>query len=33
MHYLIAKCTAAIFTFTCNFVLRRQILFARHSSV
>jgi putative flippase GtrA len=33
MHYLIAKCTAAVFTFMCNFVLRRQILFARHSSV
>jgi putative flippase GtrA len=33
MHYLIAKCTAAGFTFTCNFFLRRQILFVRHSSV
>jgi putative flippase GtrA len=33
MHYLVAKCTAAMFTFMCNFFLRRQILFARHSSV
>jgi putative flippase GtrA len=29
MHYLIAKCVAAGFTFTCNFVVRRQILFVR----
>ena len=29
LHYLIAKCVAAGFTFTCNFVARRQILFVR----
>lgn len=31
-HYLFAKCVAAGFTFLCNFVARRQILFVRHSS-
>jgi putative flippase GtrA len=29
LHVLIAKCVAAAFTFTCNFVTRRQILFVR----
>ena len=29
LHYLIAKCVAAGFTFLCNFFTRRQILFAR----
>jgi putative flippase GtrA len=33
MHYLVAKCVAAGFTLVCNFVMRRQILFVRHSSV
>ncbi len=33
LHYLFAKCVAAGFTFICNFVARRQILFVRHSSV
>jgi putative flippase GtrA len=33
LHYLIAKCVAAGFTFLCNFIARRQILFVRHSSV
>jgi putative flippase GtrA len=32
MHYLIAKCVAAGFTFTCNFVVRRQILFVRRAA-
>jgi putative flippase GtrA len=27
LHYLIAKCVAAGFTFTCNFIARRQLLF------
>jgi putative flippase GtrA len=27
LHYLAAKCVAAGFTFTCNFIARRQILF------
>jgi putative flippase GtrA len=27
-----AKCVAAVFTFTCNFLLRRQILFIRRPS-
>jgi len=31
LHYLLAKCVAAGFTFMCNFVARRQILFVRHS--
>jgi putative flippase GtrA len=29
VHYLIAKCGAAVFTFVWNFVARRQVLFAR----
>ncbi len=33
LHYLFAKCVAAGFTFICNFIARRQILFVRHSSV
>lgn len=33
LHYLLAKCIAAGFTFTCNFVARRQLLFVRHSLV
>jgi putative flippase GtrA len=33
LHYLLAKCVAAGFTFLCNFVARRQILFVRHSAV
>jgi putative flippase GtrA len=32
LHYLIAKGIAAGFTFTCNFVARRQILFVSHSA-
>lgn len=32
LHYLIAKGIAAGFTFTCNFLARRQILFVQHSS-
>jgi putative flippase GtrA len=32
MHYLIAKCVAAGFTFTCNFVVRRQTLFVRRAA-
>jgi putative flippase GtrA len=32
LHYLIAKCVAAGFTFTCNFVARRQILFVRRTA-
>ena len=31
LHYIIAKCVAAGFTFTCNFVARRQMLFVRRS--
>lgn len=31
LHYLIAKCIAAGFTFLCNFIARRQILFVRYS--
>jgi putative flippase GtrA len=27
LHYLLAKCVAAGFTFTCNFIARRQFLF------
>ena len=30
VHYLIAKCGAAGFTFVWNFVVRRQFLFAQH---
>jgi putative flippase GtrA len=33
LHYLLAKCVAAGFTFMCNFVARRQILFVSHSPV
>jgi len=29
IHYIIAKCVAAGFTFTCNFLARRQLLFIR----
>lgn len=29
LHYLLAKCIAAGFTFTCNFFARRQLLFVR----
>jgi putative flippase GtrA len=32
LHYLLAKCVAAGFTFTCNFIARRQILFVRRST-
>lgn len=32
LHYLVAKGIAAGFTFTCNFVARRQILFVTGSS-
>jgi len=30
LHYLLAKCLAAGFTCTCNFIARRQLLFVRH---
>jgi len=33
MHYLIAKCVAAGFTFTTNFVLRRQLLFVSQTAL
>jgi putative flippase GtrA len=33
LHYLIAKGLAAGFTFTCNFIARRQILFVGRSRV
>jgi putative flippase GtrA len=33
LHYLIAKCIAAGFTFSCNFLLRRQILFVHQPSI
>ncbi len=29
LHYLLAKCVAAGFTFSCNFIARRQILFVK----
>jgi putative flippase GtrA len=29
LHYLLAKCVAAGFTFACNFATRRQLLFVR----
>jgi putative flippase GtrA len=29
LHYLMAKCIAASLTFSCNFALRRQLLFTR----
>ncbi len=32
LHYLVAKCTAAGFTFTCNFIARRQLLFVRRTA-
>jgi putative flippase GtrA len=32
LHYLLAKSIAAGFTFGCNFVARRQLLFVRHST-
>jgi putative flippase GtrA len=32
LHYLIAKCVAAGFTFTCNFIMRRQLLFVRRTA-
>ena len=31
LHYLLAKCVAAGFTFMCNFIARRQLLFVSHS--
>jgi len=33
LHYLLAKCAAAGFTFLCNFVARRQLLFVRQFPV
>jgi putative flippase GtrA len=33
LHYLLAKCVAAGFTFIFNFFARRQILFVRHSAI
>lgn len=33
LHYLLAKFVAASFTFICNFIARRQILFVRHSAI
>jgi putative flippase GtrA len=33
LHYLLAKCLAAGFTFFCNFFARRQILFVRQSAI
>jgi putative flippase GtrA len=33
LHYMLAKCVAAGFTFTCNFFTRRQILFVRQPLV
>jgi putative flippase GtrA len=32
MNYLVAKCVAAGFTFICNFISRRQLLFVQPSS-
>ena len=32
LHYLIAKCVAAGFTFTCNFFVRRQTLFTSRTA-
>ena len=32
LHYLIAKCLAAGFTFICNFITRRQLLFVQRVS-
>jgi len=31
-HYLVAKCVAAGFTFACNFIARRQLLFVQRLS-
>jgi putative flippase GtrA len=31
LHYLLGKCVAAGFTFTFNFIVRRQVLFVRRS--
>jgi putative flippase GtrA len=33
LHYLLAKCVAAGFTFACNFAARRQILFVQRSTI
>jgi putative flippase GtrA len=33
LHYLVAKGIAAAFTFGCNFISRRQILFVKRASV
>jgi putative flippase GtrA len=33
LHYLISKCLAACFTFACNFIARRQLLFVGQTSV
>ena len=33
LHYLIAKCIAAGFTFVCNFLARRRLLFVRRPTV
>lgn len=33
LHYLLAKCVAALFTFACNFLLRRQLLFVPRRSL
>src|ERR1700722_7920138 len=33
LHYLVAKCGAAGFTFLWNFTARRQLLFVRRSSI
>jgi len=32
LHYLLAKCLAAGFTFACNFLARRNLLFLRRSA-
>jgi len=32
LHYLLAKCIAAGFTFVCNFIARRQLLFVQRLS-
>jgi putative flippase GtrA len=32
LHYLLAKCIAAMFTFGCNFLSRRQLLFVPRSA-
>jgi putative flippase GtrA len=33
VHYLVAKCVAAGFTFVCNFISRRQLLFVERTSI